>query len=327
MTKLKTALKIGLSLLLLGYLVQLAQPEKIVQVLGQVWQNGRLVYLSLAIGIYLISTVVFTLRWQILVRGYGLLVTSMDLFKYYLIGLFFNNFLPTSIGGDVVRIYHLIEKSGDRTAGFTSVFTERLLGIASTLILTLISLFLLRGRLDNNLMIYIACGLLIIIIAFFGLIFNDRLLQLIEQLVNPFKLLRLGERAMKFFKAIRFYYNTKDIYLKIVGISLLGQVLVIIMTCLLSLAIGLRASWSYLFLVVPISFLVTMLPSINGIGFREGVYIIMLGQIGVSKAEAISLSFLSILIPMIVSVGGGILFMLNKQVPKKKELEFVKKNI
>jgi len=323
MVKVKTLLKIILSVLLVGYLIYSAEPKKIGQVLGQIWQNDRLVYLLLAIGIYIISMIIFTLRWQILVRGYGLVISTLNLLKYYLIGLFFNNFLPTSIGGDVVRIYYFIEKSGDRTAGFTSVLTERLLGVASTLILTLLSLFALRDKMDDNLLIYIACSLLAVIIVFFGSIFNDRILQQVERMVSPLKLLRLGERIMKFIKAIRFFYNTKEIYLKIVGISLSGQVLVIIMTCLLSQAIGLNVSWNYLFLVVPVSFLVTMLPSINGIGFREGVYVILLGQIGVGKAEAISLSFLSILIPMIVSMGGGILFMLNKQMPKNKDLEFV----
>lgn len=99
------------------------------------------------------------------------------------------------------------------------------------------------------------------------------------------------------------------------------------MTYILSLAIGLQIPLDYLFLVVPISFLVTMLPSINGIGFREGAFVVLLGRIAISNAEAISLSFLSVLVPMIVSMSGGILFILNKQVPKKNELEFVRENI
>jgi len=328
MAKLKTLLKVLLSVLLLGYLVYKAEPMKILEVLSQVWYNNRMVYLFLAIGVYLLATITYTWRWQILVRGCGLrTVNWLDLFRFYLIGLFFNNFLPTSIGGDVFRIYHLIEKSGDRTAGFTSVLTERLLGIASTLILTLISLFLLSNQLDDRRLIYMAAGLLIVIIIFFVAVFSDRFLRLAEQMVRPLKLLRLGERIMKFFKAIRFYYNTRSIYLKILGISILGQILVILMTYILSLAISLQVHLDYLFLVVPVTFLVTMLPSINGIGFREGAFVVLLGKIGISSAEAISLSFLSILIPMIVSMSGGILFMLNKQVSKKNELEFVKENI
>jgi uncharacterized membrane protein YbhN (UPF0104 family) len=132
---------------------------------------------------------------------------------------------------------------------------------------------------------------------------------------------------MKFLNAIRFYQNARSIFIKILLISVLGQVLIIHMTFFLSRAIGLHVPLSYMFLIVPVTFLVTMLPSINGVGFREGGYVLLLGEIGVGKAEAISLSFLSILIPMLISVGGGILFILNKQIPKEKELEFVEKNI
>lgn len=327
MAWLKTILKALLSLALLVYLVYLADPAKILGVLGAIWINNRIRFLVMAAVIYLVSIAIFTLRWQVLVKGFGLLVRTIDLFKYYLISLFFNNFLPTSIGGDIVRIYHLIQRSGDRTAGFASVLMERLLGIASTLILTLIALLILSGELNNILLISTAVGLLSIIVAFFVLVFNDRFLQLTERLVGPFTILRLGERIMKFLNAIRFYQNARKIFMKVLVISVVGQVLVILMTYFLSRAIGLYIPLSYMFLIVPVTFLVTMLPSINGVGFREGGYIILLGRIGIGKAEAISLSFLSILIPMFISIGGGILFMLSKQIPKEKELEFVEKNI
>jgi glucose uptake protein GlcU len=68
-----------------------------------------------------------------------------------------------------------------------------------------------------------------------------------------------------------------------------------------------------------------MLPSINGLGVREGGFVILLGKIGVSEAAAVSLSFLSILIPMIISIAGGILFMMQKKIPDKKDLENVEK--
>jgi uncharacterized protein (TIRG00374 family) len=327
MVKAKTLLKVLLSLLLLGYLVHLAEPAKILQVMSQIWYNGRVLYILLAAAIYLLATVVFTWRWQTLVKGYRLRVTCLDLFRFYLIGLFFNNFLPTSIGGDVFRIYHLIEKSGDRTAGFTSVLTERLLGIASTLILTLAALLQLSSQFNDRRLIYLACALLFVIMTFFILIFNDHFLRLAEQMVKPLTIMRLGERIMKFLMAIRFHYNTRRIYLYILSISILGQVFIVVMIYLLSLAIGLQIGLDYMFLIVPVSFFITMLPSINGIGFREGGYIVLLGKIGVSNAEAISLSFLSMLIPMIISISGGVLFMLNKQISKKNELEFVKSNI
>jgi glycosyltransferase 2 family protein len=327
MAKLKTLIKAGLSILLLAFLIQRAEPLKIAQVFEGIWQNDRIVYLWYAFAIYVISMLIFTLRWRILVKGYGLRITTLDLFKYYWIGLFFNNFLPTSIGGDIIRIYHLVEKSGDRTAGFTSVITERLLGIASTLILALLSFFVLTGKLDNRWLVYIAGFLLAAIVAFFILVFNENFISRLERMITSITLWRLGERFMKLVNAIRFYHNAKSIYLHVLGVSLIGQIVIIIMTYSLSRTIGVEVPLTYMFVVVPVSFLLTMLPSINGIGFREGGYIVLLGEIGIGKAEAISLSFLSILIPMLISIGGGILFVFNRNTIKKEELNFVGKNL
>ena len=82
-----------------------------------------------------------------------------------------------------------------------------------------------------------------------------------------------------------------------------------------------------MFLVVPITFMLAMLPSINGLGFREGGYVVLLGKIGISKAAALSLSFLTILIPIFISIIGGILFLFQKKITKKEEIEIVQESI
>ena len=101
---------------------------------------------------------------------------------------------------------------------------------------------------------------------------------------------------------------------------MIGQMLVIAMTYLLSLGLALQISLGYLLLVVPITFLISMLPSINGLGVREGGYVFFLGKIGISKAAALSLAFLVVLIPFIFSLLGGLLFLSNKRKIKIGEL-------
>ena len=98
------------------------------------------------------------------------------------------------------------------------------------------------------------------------------------------------------------------------------------MTFFLAQALDIQVSLMYLFFVVPITFLLTMLPSINGLGVREGGFVFLLGKIGVTEAAAISLSFTTILIPMVISIAGGILFMMQKNLPKKEDIENVGKN-
>lgn len=327
MSHFKTILKAVLSLGLLGYLIYIADPIKILDVLDHVWDENGIIYILIAVCLFLLSLLILSFRWQILVRGYGLKIPTRTLFKFYLIGLFFNNFLPTGIGGDVLRIYNLIQASGDRTISFASVMTERLLGISSTLILALFSILLLRDEFRTNMVLYIVIGMIALVVIFFTIAFSKKLAVPIEKFTTKLTFFRLGERIQKFLDAIRFYSDSKVVYLKILALSVLGQALVIVKAYILALALGIEVSLVYMFLVVPIAIILSMLPSINGIGFRDGGYVILLAKIGVSKAAALSLSFLTLFIPILISIVGGILFMLQKKVVREKEVEIVEKSI
>jgi uncharacterized protein (TIRG00374 family) len=327
MKHLKTILKAGLSLGLLGYLIYQAEPYKILEVLGKIWYEGGIIYLSIATCLFLVSLFILSKRWQVLVSGYGFQIPTRSLFKYYLIGLFFNNFLPTSIGGDVLRIYNLIQESGNRTISFASVLTERILGIISTLILTIISIVILRDNLENDLLLYIAMAMLAFVLSLFYIAFSKKLIGPIQSLCDHLLIFRLGERIQKFLDAIRFYADSKLIFFKILLLSLVSQGLIITKTYFLARAVQIEVDLIYMFLVVPISFLITMLPSINGIGFRDGAYVVLLAKIGVSKAAALSLSFLTLLIPMLISISGGILFMLQKKVIREEGVKIAEKGI
>jgi uncharacterized protein (TIRG00374 family) len=326
MQVLKTVLRALISIGLLGYLIYLADPAKILAVLNSVWTSAGIWYLVIAFALFILAYIALTIRWQILVSGYGLKIPTQVLFQYYLIGLFFNNFLPTGIGGDVLRIYNLVRRSGERTIGFASVLTERLMGITATLILAIFALLFSSRGLKTDLLLAVAIGVLTGIFLFFFLIFQDRFFERFSGWAEKIKLFRLGERIHKFLEALRFYQNQKLIYLKILLVSLFSQSLLITMTYFLAQALEIEVSLLYLFFVVPITFLLTMLPSINGLGVREGGFVFLLARIGVSDAAAVSLSFLTVIIPMVVSLAGGILFMTQKQIPNREEIENVEQN-
>jgi uncharacterized protein (TIRG00374 family) len=327
MKYLRISLKLSISIGLLGYLVYLADPVKILEVLNGIWSEGGIIYLVAAAVLFLLSLVIQSIRWKILVKGYGYPIPTRLLFKYYLIGLFFNNFLPTGIGGDVLRIYNLIHESGNRTISFASVLTERILGVTSILILTIISLLIMQDSLKNDILIFIALGMLASVLLLFFIAFSKRMKTPIESICRKLTFIRAGERIQKFLEAIRFYSDSKLIFIRILLLSMVSQMFLITMTYLLTIALGINVDYSYMFIVVPITFLLSMLPSINGIGFRDGGYVVFLARIGISKAAALSLSFLTLLIPMIISISGGILFMLQKKITREEEIKIAEKGI
>ncbi len=323
----KTIIKILFSLGLLSYLVYLAEPQKIFIILSRIWSGGNFVFLVLAIFSFIIALIIYAWRWQVLLKGYNIKINLFILFRFYLIGLYFNNFLPTGIGGDITRIYNLIQIAGDRTTGFASVMIERMLGITSTLILTLFSLIWLLSSFGTNRILYLNLGLLCLILLFFYLVFNRKYPESFANTIKKIQIFKLGERIDKLFDAIRYFQDKKIIYVQVILISLMAQALVILMHYFLVLALNLDISFLYLLLVVPITFLLTMLPSINGLGVRDGGFVFLLAKKGISTAGALSLSLLAIIIPILVSLWGAVLFILQKKQTKLEDGEIVEKSI
>jgi len=207
--RIKTLLRAVISLGLLSYLVYLANPKQMIVLLTGVWTSGRIIYIFGAVCLFLVAMLIFSLRWYILLQANGINIPVFRLYKYYLMGLFFNNFLPTGIGGDIIRIYNVIRETDDRTISFSSVLTERLIGISGTLLLTLVSLLVLIRQFDNYILIYIDLVLLVCVAIFFTLVFSKRLSDPLTAFFDKIKVFRLGERINKFLGALRFYQNQR----------------------------------------------------------------------------------------------------------------------
>ncbi len=316
MQAVKNLLKIVVSLGLLAYLVYRAQPARVLAVFAKIQSQHGLAFLALSIASLLLAVLFLALRWQTLLRGYGVYLPLSRLYGFYLIGMFFNNFLPSSIGGDVMRIYKVIEASGDRTSGFASVIVERIVGIAATLVLGIWALFYVSQQFHDARLMYSAIVLLAGIILFFVSLLRDRSFQFILRLFDKFTILKIGEKFNKLFEAVHVLKEHRKILGLIFFFSLVSQSFIVIMNFFLARAFGIPVSLSYLFMVVPITFVITMLPSINGLGIRDLGFVSLLGQIGIGPAEALSLSFMNVIIPMLVSIWGGLIFMLQKRKDK-----------
>ena len=99
------------------------------------------IWFLVALAIHLCGIVIRTLRWSMLIRSLGVQVPFGRLFYLYMAGTFFNTFLPTGIGGDIVKIVDLAAESGGARA-FSTVFADRLTGIlGSSLIALIVALF------------------------------------------------------------------------------------------------------------------------------------------------------------------------------------------
>ncbi len=308
----KTLLIIARSLISIGLLAYLIYLVDVEQVFAALAAADRSWFLG-ATALFFVVVFLLAFRWKTLIASVPGRPGYRSLLTYYLIGYFFNNFLPTSIGGDVSRIYYLTSKTGDNPSSVASVLLERVLGVTATLSFAAISLVWVTGYFSTavvtvlSIAIFSAFGVILIFIA---AIVNDRLSGLLRGLIGRITFWGLGEKINAVLISLAGYRRMKEGVLTAYAVSLLSQFSLILMNFVLARSLGLeKVTIGFLILVIPVTFVISLVPSINGLGVRDLGYVVLLTQIGVSETEALSLSFLNTLVPMLVSMLGGILFL------------------
>jgi len=323
----KVAVKIIISVGLLAYLINYVGPQEIVNEFAKIGANSGFNFFFYALIFAIISVLLMSLRWQILLRGYKFNPRYPRLFGYYLIGMFFNNFLPSTIGGDVIRIYKVVDDIQDRTSGFASVIIERIMGIAATLFMAFFSLILVWREFHNPYLLYASGTLFLVIVVFFFALIRNRPFKLLLRFFDKFTIFKIGEKFSKLFEAIHYFKDRRRILGFAFLFSLFSQTSIVFMNYSLAKAFSIDISISFLFMVVPVTFVLTMLPSINGIGIRELGFVGLLGEAGVASASALSISFMNLIIPMIISITGAILFIIQKRKTGLEEKDVIKETI
>src|SRR5262252_6842729 len=130
-----TALKILVSVGILAYIF-----TRVVDI-RHLWENLRQANLSLflaAVGVYFLVQALSAYRWYVLLKPQEISVPYLRILSYYFLGMYFNFFLPSAIGGDVFRIYYLNKETGRLSASTASVFLDRDVGMAGLLLVATI---------------------------------------------------------------------------------------------------------------------------------------------------------------------------------------------
>jgi uncharacterized membrane protein YbhN (UPF0104 family)/RimJ/RimL family protein N-acetyltransferase len=294
-------LKIGVSVGLLAWVLPRIG-------LAEIWheiQSVHLGWLGLAFALCVLGTALRAFRWQALLLGLGLRVSLGRLIKLYFVGTFFNTFLPSGFGGDVVRVLELAQDSRRAHEATGTVLVDRLTGILVLLAMALLalpfSLTVISPALAATLAALAIGGLV-------GgwLLFQERWLGRIIGLVPdglPFGIKSQVERLYAAIcgpgpKAIR----------QALGVSLAFNVLLIFLNYAIALSVGVDVPLGYFFLFVPPTSLALMVPTVGGLGAREWAYTELWPQVGVAAAEAGAMSLLNYAVNAATGVIGGLLY-------------------
>ncbi len=254
-----------------------------------------------------------SLRWRVLLGARGIRSSQARLLYYYLVGNFFSAFLPTAVGGDVVRVVGLSGGKDRRADVFASVLVERLLGFFVLLPLGLCAIpFMGRERVDWGVIVTVwAIAGLIFLVAFIVMLrpVARQLSRILDPLLRPFDRFKARERIERAYEAVVSYRCCRPALVKGFFISAISRLLWITGCYMVARAFSIDLDFPTLLLVVPIVELARMIPiSISGIGVREATFVALLGQFGVPDSLAFAYSVVVYLVFMLFALIGGVLY-------------------
>jgi hypothetical protein len=250
-------------------------------------QGANVGYLLAVFLLYLLSIVLRSYRWRIFLNAQGVRASLPKLISLYLIGGFFNLVLPSGFGGDVVRIYKLSQHSSRTASSITTVFMDRLSGFVALFAMATSALaFSYR-------LVPLEVGVTIIAIFLASLVGTGALFShpLWRRLRGLPLLSSLAQKESV--KELCLSAQTYSLvpFLQAISLSLAFNILLMIMNYLAALSFGVRISFWYFLLFIPIiSFLLVLPISLSGLGVREGAYIYLFSRVGVPSSSALVIS-------------------------------------
>jgi glycosyltransferase 2 family protein len=262
-------------------------------------------YLLAAYAIFLATTVGMAWRWQALLASKGLHEPLTWLTKLYFMGYAAGQVLPTSIGGDTVRIAaHARRRPDAKAEAAGAVLMERVVGSAGTLVLVAIGLVLAIGRYNNiREVVILEIALSVALVLALSLMFSRRTNVWLQERGGTRRLAR-GFRAL--WEALHGYRSQPRTLLLVLAATVVLQFIRILAIWLCGEAVGIDVSPLVYIVMGPLLFLVMLIPfTINGLGVREAFFIAFLGRFGVDADAAFATGFLFYAVTVATSLPGA----------------------
>lgn len=266
-----------------------------------------------AIIAYILFIVFSAWRWQILLAFKKFRIPFFRILIIYFIALFFNNLLPTTVGGDVMRVVYTMK---DRRAdALATVIVDRILGFVGLFVFALGAVvFLTVSNQQTEFLPFMLIGM-VIIAAITYVFFSERAYRTISPIIGKVKIFRIGERLNHLHEAATDFGGAWRVVLICVIHSIIIQALLAIAPYFVMRGMGVTdVSMLTFFIYVPIINVISMIPiSLNALGVREYTYVILFERAGLAGETAFAVSLVSFFLIFLLSLLGGVAFMLYRK--------------
>ena len=289
-------LKAGVSALALFLIVRQVDAHAMASVLAK----ADVADVAIVIAVYLVGQALTAWRWCLIARRVGFGESLGEFLRYYYVGMFFNLFGPSTLGGDVVRALYLGAPAGRRTVAMHTVFFDRLSGLIM-LVVVAIAAIMLFGRfgLPVAMIVFVIASGLAMAVGWF------LVPPLSRRFLSPGgRVNRLLERDLKPF------WQDPKLLGRTAGISIGFHIVQASSLVLLGSAISMHVDWRYYFIFHPLVTVLSAVPiSVAGLGIREAGYVWFLTRQGVDVDTATAFGILWFAVLLTSSLVGGVVYL------------------
>ncbi|MCK4546051.1 MAG: flippase-like domain-containing protein [Candidatus Eisenbacteria sp.] len=312
------ALKIGISGLLFAFILWKADLAQVVHQFGKF----KLEHALWGTALFALSNIVGAYQWDLLLKGQGIRLPLRKVMSFYFVGLYFSNFLPANLGGDVIRVYDVHRSAGNTEGAVAATFFDRLFGLVALAILAVLAALSSLSVLQNEVVMASGLGLAAVLAIVLCVTFNRSLARQADRALRPLGLKSIRTRLKAIYESAYAYRSQPKLLWAVTGIAIVVQILRVLVHYEVAVALGIDIPMRYYFLFIPVIAILIALPvSINGIGVRENAGVFFFRQVGVTAPEAFSMGFLAYVVGVVVSLVGGVLFLVRGRVEREKVME------
>ncbi|HWW84311.1 MAG TPA: lysylphosphatidylglycerol synthase transmembrane domain-containing protein [Vicinamibacterales bacterium] len=303
------ALKVVVSVALMTFLLSRID-------MAQLWagaRNASLVWLAIGLVVYLVNVMAAVWRWDLLLTAQRVQVPRSTLLGSFLVGLFFNNFLPSNIGGDVFRIRDSAKAAGSKTLATTVILVDRVIGVMGLVFVAAMGATLGAAAAGHGPApiwpSWLWAGFFLATMVSAPAVLAPSGVGRLLQPLAVFHPEWIGDRIESLTGALaRFRERPSALASCFLGaVFVQGSMVAFYVAVAFALHVNITP-WD-LAVIVPLSFIVQMLPvSLNGFGVREATFLLYFARLGLPKESALLLSLVATAVTMLFSLSGAAVY-------------------
>ena len=300
-------LRISISIILLIFLFRQVDKKSLFEII----KNADKPLLLLAFFVFFSSYLLCLFRWEMLLKAVEIYLPLKRIIISFCGGIFFSLFLPSTIGGDLMRSMDLAAHTKRPREVIATVLLDRLSGYVGLVLLALVSMLFGWRFIQDKSVLFCVVIITAVLIAILLVLFNKFLYSKINKFLHSPNAGKIRELIKNLHQEVYIFRQHKKVITNNLVFSILIQAVSPLAFFIIALSLGIKMNIIYFFVFLPIINAITLLPiSIGGLGLRDTTTIFFFAKVGMGRDLAFAMSLINFFFILVFGALGGLIYVL-----------------